>query len=385
MAHWYTSAMEATTEDDERTAKLATDLLADQGHPDLEVSGDQVVRWRKVDAIPVAGSRRGGRGQRARYLPTAPAAAAGIALALDTDRNIDRAVIAAFGSGAPIAETGLRSAIVHVLRQVEEKFRRAYGLRNVPRSSVPRSERVPLRHSREAAASLVADAILAPLLDERPLAGRDATAFAIEELAGEAAEVMTPDVRRRIEFVMGRLGLASLRHAARHVDVDRWQEACGWVHVVVDWGSAIDELVTMTGQDRSTLGIAAPLAPLIRWLREADERAHYAGGYQVAMMGLVVAAMTRSPRRVRLARETVEAMPAWARYHRAVAALVADLPERWRPALAAGGGAYVAALPEQERDDLLARIRAWREEQPEWSEVLPVPGRQSLAESPDTT
>jgi hypothetical protein len=375
-----------TTEDDARVAKLATALLADQGRPDLAVTAEQVVRWRQAaDAIPVAGSRRGGRGQRARYLPTAPAAAAGIAVAVAADRNLDRAVVAAFGSGAPVAEKGLRSATYHALGQAEEKFRSAYRLRNVPRSEIPRSERVPLRHSREAGASLVTDAILAPLLGEQPLVGSKATAYAIEELASEAAEVMTPNVRRGVGFVMGRLTFASLRREARHVDVDRWQEACGWVHVVVDWGSAIDELVTMTGQDRSTLGIAAPLAPLTRWLRETDGRARYAGGYQVAMLGLIAAAWTWRPRRLRVAREIVEAMPAWARYHRAVAALAADLPERWRPALAAGGAAYVAALPEPERDDLLARIQAWREEQPEWSKVLPMPGRKSLAASPDTT
>ncbi len=375
-----------TTEDDARVAKLATGLLADQGRPDLSVTAEQVVRWRQIaDAIPVAGPRRGGRGQRAHYLPTAPAAAAGIALALDEDRNLDRAVIAAFGSGAPVAEGGLRSAAGHVLRDAEEKFRRAYRLRDDSRSSIPRSERVPLRHSREAGSSIVTDAILAPLLGEEPVARRDAAGLAIEELAGEAAEVMTGDMRRRVEFVMGRFTFASLRRIVRHVDVGRWREACGWVRTVFECVLAADELVTLTGQDRSVLGIIGPLAPLARRVRETDERARYADGYQVAVLGLIAASLTWRPRRLRAARETTEAMRAWAPYYRAVGALAADLPERWRPALGAGGAAYLATLPQVERDDLAATIRSWREAHPAWSKALTVPGQPAIDPAEETT
>lgn len=385
LAHWYARVVESTTEDDERTAKLATSLLADLGRDDLAVTGDQVVRWRKVDAIPVAGSRRGGRGQRAHYLPTAPAAAAGIALALDTDRNLDRAVVAAFGSGAPVAEGGLRSAAVHLLREAEQKFRTAYHVRNNPRSTVPRSLRVPLRHSREAGSSLVTDAILAPLLGEEPLARRDAAALAIDELAGETAEVVTADMRRRVEFVMGRFTFAGLRHSVRHVDIDRWREACGWVRTAFDWASAADEVVTLTGQDRSALGIAAPLGPLARLVREIDGRAGYAGGYQVAMLGLIGAALVWRPRRLRAARETTEAMRAWAPYYRAVAALAADLPESWRPVLGAGGAAYLATLPQEEQDHIAATIRAWRETHPAWSKALTAPGQPAIDPPEETT
>lgn len=382
---WYTGHVE-TTEDDARVAKLATALLADHGRADLAVTPEQVVRWRQVaDAMPVVGPRRGGRGQRAHYLPTAPAAAAGIALALDEDRNLDRAVVAAFGSGAPVAEGGLRSAAGHVLRDAEEKFRTAYSKRDRARSSIPRPERVPLRHSRDGTASFVTDAILAPLLGEEPEARRYAIGIAIDEVAGETAQLVTPDMRRGVEFVMGRFTFAGLRHIVRHVDIDRWREACGWVRTAFDWASAADAVVTLTGQDRSALGIAAPLGPLARLVREIDGRAGYPGGYQVAALGLGGAALTWRPRRLRAARETTEAMQAWAPYYRAVAALAADLPESWRPVLGAGGAAYLATLPQKEQDDIAATIRAWREAHPAWSNALTVPGQPAIGPPEDTT
>ncbi len=230
------------TEDDARVARLATALLVDRGHPDLSVSPLQLVRWRKVDAIPVAGSRRGGRGQRARYLPTAPAAAAELALALDVDRNLDRAILGAFGAGAPIPAEGVRAAAEHCFREMENVARRSRGHQAFRRSDIPRRHRVPVAGTRTADASLQSDAVLSLLMDEVPLSGDTGPSFALDAVAPEVPELLSRDTMRRFEFVVKRLSLAAIRRYVRIVSVDRWQEACGWMGDVLDYAQAASAL-----------------------------------------------------------------------------------------------------------------------------------------------
>jgi len=365
------------TEDDERIAKLATGLLGDHGRPDLLVSPEQVVRWRQVwDVIPVAGSRRGGRNQRVHYLPTAPAAAAGIALTLDVDRNRDRAVLAAFGtrdafpSGAPVAEKGVRAAAQRELIAMENLMRRAYkkqrdGLHLRSRSEIPRNLRVPLRHSREAGSPLVSDALLSICLGEEPVSMKDGAGFLLDECAAEASEQMTTDQRRRIEFIVRRVSFAGLRRVANHVDIERWREACGWAATAVAYGDAMSEVLDLTGADPSTAGPMAPLAALTASWRRWESKSGRAPGYRNAVLGLIAATLVWRPRRVQAARETAAAMvPATTRMH-AITRCARDFPARWRPALAAGSGPlFIAELSDAERDELHAFTRAWLDEHP---------------------
>jgi hypothetical protein len=382
----------AITEDDRRIAKLATGLLVDKGRPDLSVSAEQIVRWRQVwDAIPVAGSRRGGRNQRVHYLPTAPAAAAGIALALDVDRNGDRAVLAAFGTremfptGAPVAEQGLRIAADHTLHAMQELGRRGYKqLRDEERlrsrSEIPRKLRVPLRHSREGGSALVSDAVLSILLGEEPEARKYGAALVLTEFAAEAAEQMPADDRRRIEFIVGRVSLAGLRRAARHVDIERWREACGWAAVTVAYSEDLAEVLDLTGADPALAGPVAPLARLAGVWRRWDGRSGRTAGYRNAILGLIAALLTWKPRRVRAARETIRAMEVGSVRLRAIARFARALPEHWRPAYAAGTGPlFIAELPAVEREELAAFTRGWLDDHPTDRKLIEA-GRTSLAE-----
>ncbi|HLW45218.1 MAG TPA: hypothetical protein VKR78_03300 [Acidimicrobiales bacterium] len=290
------------------------------------------------------------------------------------------AIVAAFGMNAPVAEKGLRAATCRKLVEIENKGRRAYARSATPRGSLPRSLRVPLK-SRTRGSEVVSDAVLSVLLGEEPMAGKYGASLVLDELAPEATQHMASDQFRRVEFIVRRVSLAVLRRSAAHVSIERWKEACGWVVTTLEWATAADEFLTLTGGDRAALGITRPLVPLAAMLRRADEQAKYAPGYQVAMIGLVGAAIMWSPRRMRRARETVNAMAAWVPHLRALGRLAADLPERWRPALAAGGPVYMASLPEAEREELARAIGRWRDEHPAWGRRHPTAGGRNGAHS----
>jgi hypothetical protein len=375
------------TEDDVRVAKLAKGLLDEDGRPDLDVSPEQLVRWRKVaDAIPVAGPRRGGRNQRVQYLPTAPAAAAALAIALDADRNLDRAVLAAFGSGAPVADKGVRTAAVHHLRAVENTASKAYKKQGLTRSETPRRYRLPIPGSRLGGSSLVSDAVFALALGEKPQALSDGPGLALEALAPEADSALERDNRRRLEFIMRRLSLAALRQVAHRVDIDLWREASEWTGRVIVYGEVLSEFVALTGTEAST--VPAPLSLLVPLINDLNRRTvdrSYAPGFRTAILGLVAAALIRTRRRTRLAKEMATACAAETPKLRAMARLSRELPERWRPALALGSGAaFLAQLPTQEREEAMARTRQWLDEHAIESRVLLVEGSGADA-TPDVT
>ena len=365
-----------STEDDIRTAKLATEVLADQGRADLSVSPEQLMRWRQVaDAIPVQGSRRGGRGQRVHYLPTAPAAAAALAVALDTDRNLDRAVLAAFGRGAPITDEGVRAAAKRYLREIENKARQAYGAHSSIRSDIPRRLRVPLTGSRRAGSSLESEAMLALLLGEQPRFKQDAPGLALDALVPEASATLRSKNSRWIEFVVRRLTLAALRMAAQLIDVDRWRESCTWVTTVLDYGEALRVAVALTGSEMSAVpGPFAPLVLVVGLVDRQNDTKGRAPGFGTSVLGLVGAALTTTRRRAISARETAQACATETPKLRAIADLARDLPEGLRPALAFGSGPlYLAQLPAAEREAAISHTRQWMSDHPAATQML-LPG-----------
>jgi hypothetical protein len=372
-----------TTEDDARVARLATELLADQDGADLSVSPVQLVRWRKVDAIPVSGPRRGGRGQRAHYLPTAPAAAAALALALDDDRNLDRAVLAAFGAGAPIPDEGVRAAAVHCFRAMENVARIAGGHQATRRSDIPRRYRVPVSGSRQGGASLLSDAVLALLLEGKPLSGTTGPSFALDAVAPEVPDTLTPDATRRFEFVVKRLSLAAIRRYVRIVDVDRWREACGWMTGVFDYAYAASELAEATGSDPSQ--VPAPIAPLIPMMKVLDSNGittNTSPGFRTAILGLVAAMLTVTRRRAGIARESVATCVAEAPKLRAMTELVRSLPEELRPTIDPTKGlVFLARLPKEDRERALTHTRRWLDEHPRQEGMLTGVTSESIADS----
>jgi hypothetical protein len=361
-----------STEDDARVASLATELLSDQDRVGLSVSPAQLVRWRKVDAIPVGGSRRGGRGQRAHYLPSAPAAAAALAVALEVDRNLDRAVLAAFGAGAPIPDKRVRAAAVHCFREMENVVHTAKGQQKARRSDIPRRLRVPLKGARRADAFLQSDALLALMLGDEPLSGVTGPSFALDAVAPEVPSTMTQDATRRFEFVMRRLSLAALRSYVQIVDVDRWREACAWVTAALGFADALRELAEVTNADPSDFpGLISPLIPIIRVLNRNDIDGNFSPGFRTAILALVAAMLTATRRRTAVARESVATFLDQTPKLRAMNDLVSTLPEEWRPTLdPVTGPVFLARLPEAEREQALAHTRRWLDEHPLQADVL---------------
>jgi hypothetical protein len=351
------------TDEDRGVADLATASLAERGH-DFSVTGEQVVRWRKVaDAIPVdPASQRGGRGQRVRYLPGAPQVAAEIALALDAERDLDVAVLAAFGSGAPVAEKGVRAAAHRVLQQSENKARVVYAKsRFKRRSDIPRSLRVPINGSRRADAGMVSDTLLSMLVGEEPVVKMGAADRVLRAFVDEG-ELDTPTRLPVLRFAVSRFSFAALRQFAHNVDIQEWRRGTIAVSSVVDWVLSVSKVCDLTGvpwlnapgpQGRSlTLLRSILLRPAI------EERP---SGYLVALWGLLVAALTTgSVRRSRAYREVTTRFEYEGARWRAALALVEDTPERWRPALApASGPAFLAQMSESERTSLMAHTRQW--------------------------
>jgi hypothetical protein len=294
------------------------------------------------------------------YLPTA-AAAASIAVALDVDRNLDRAVLAAFGRGAPVADEGVRSGAIRYLREIEDKASQAYGKHKSVRSDIPRRLRVPLSGSRRAGAWLASDAMLSLLLRKEPEAGRYGVAVVLDALVPEACTTLASESIRRIEFVMRRLSLAALRQVSRNVDIDRWREACVWVTSILEYGDALTELVTLTGSQVSVIpSPLRPLIPLTGLLNGQDGSTRNAPGFRTAILGLVGAALTATRRRTSSAREAAAVYRMETPKLRAIADLARDLPERWRPALALGSGpVFLSQLPDEECKQAIDHTRRW--------------------------
>lgn len=363
------------TEDDIRTAKLATGLLAEQGHPDLSVSTEQLVRWRqKADAIPVRGSRRGGRSQRVQYLPTAPAVAAGLALALNEDRDLDRAVLDVFGTPLPVPEKAVRAAYVHVLQKLEGPARKGWGRGRASkkRSDLPRSLRTPVPHPHQGDHWKISDTVLSVLIGETPLTGNVGAGVAIEELLGELAPTDAGDKQRMVDL-LGCLKLAAVRRTAAKGNMDRIAESCAHVRSLVGYAEAMDELCRIT--DGKVSAIAGPDGILLAfsgWL--ASLSVFRRQGARIALFGLLFEVVGTTGGGRRQLGEEARAAIALTDQCIAVTALAESLPDNWRPALApVTGSVYLATLPQGERDELADTIRRWRLANPTADRALLVP------------
>lgn len=361
------------TEDDIRTAKLATELLAEQGYPDLSVSTEQLVRWRqKADAIPVRGSRRGGRSQRVHYMPSAPAVAAGLALALSEDRDLDRAVLDVFGNDLPVPEKAVRAAYVHALQKQEGSVRKGWARRFEKRSDLPRSLRTPVPHPHQGDAWMISDTVLSVLIGETPLTGNVGAGVAIEELLGELAPTDAGDKQRMVDL-LGCLKLAAVRRTAAKGNMDRIAESCAHVRSLVGYAEAMGELCRITDGKVST--IAGPDGILLAfsgWL--ASLSVFRRQGVNMALWGLIFEVVGTDAGGRRQLEERAEAAIPLTGQCIAVTALAESLPDNWRPALApVTGSVYLATLPQGERDELADTIRRWRLANPTADRALLVP------------
>jgi hypothetical protein len=88
-------------------------------------------------------------------------------------------------------------------------------------------------------------------------------------------------------------------------------------------------------------------------------------GLGVAIQGLVLHSVVRTPSARRQVRETVDAYREWIPRYKMIADLVETIPERWRPTLApVTGPLRLAALPPEERDKLSGYLTNWRADHP---------------------
>jgi hypothetical protein len=375
------------TDEDRRVAAVATELLADSGRPDLEVSPEQLIRWRQVaHAIPVSGPRRGGRRQVTRYRPTAAAVAAQLALALDRGpRNLDQAVLSVFAEAAAArsearpADDGVRAAYLRHLRAADEYARRAWAHRGLPRSEIPRRLRLPFPGSRRADAHLVSDSVLAFLLGEELPAGGYGAELAVQELAGAVdrpAGRAPNDERAEIAELLGSFSLAALRRTIVKADIAELANAIAAVNVTLDYGEAFVAVCGMTQATSAGLPEAIdalmsnmPILAQISTRFPPSQR-----GTTLAIVGLVSYARLFDPISRRNMRESVAAMTGELPTLRAMVSLGQALPTKWRPAVALGGAAFIAQLPDEERQALLATVQDWMGRHPGAAELLRLDG-----------
>ncbi len=358
---------------DAQLAADATRRLAEQGHPELAVTVDQVVRWRKVaDALPIdPASRKGGRGCRVRYLSGAPEVAAELALALSEDRNLDVAVLRAFGRGAPVAEAGLRAAAHHYLYEVERKVEGAWKHRFVQRSEVPWRRRLAFPASRRSDALVVSDAALATLLGEEPLRGTQGVAVMADGFFGaEAGDVVAES--RAMPLVLRRMSLAVLRRGARSLPLKTWEAGAAFADVMLRWLDLVGCLEVLTGARFPRQQRLGSVVGVLIEVRRRLGRGVLPAGVDVALLGLGLGLITHgSRRRTRSMRELTDTLYAELRRYAAVVAAVEALPERWRPAFGfASGPVFIATLPTNEREALVAQFRGWLDGHPDEAAVL---------------
>jgi hypothetical protein len=376
------------TEEDRRVAALASGLLAEWGRSDLEVTPEQTIRWRQAaNALPVSGPRTGGRHRVTRYLPTAPAIAAELAIALDTGpRNLDQAILTVFGDAATNdaiirpADEGVRNAYIHYLQGAEDRMKPAWLHRGKKRSEIPRRFRMPVAGSRQQGAHLVTDTLLASMLGkELPHgeAGAEITVgqFLPAELTGRLGE----DERATAVSILAGLNLAALRRAIKKADLDRVFEAVRCVAITTEYAESLRRLCALAPAetppqlpppiDLLVVAAGAPAFNAVRGLK---------GGLMYAVTGLTAYARVTTRSGIRELEDATIAMEAELPRLRAALALADHLPAPWKCAMAPGYAApFMAALHNDERQRVIKTVREWMDSHPEEGAAL-IPDSEAL-------
>jgi hypothetical protein len=371
------------TESDEVLATAATALLVEQGRPALSVSGQQVVRWRQADLLPVLSDRRAGRSRQTVYSkPAAVVVANELALALDLVRDLDRAALIAFARGAPVPEAGLVSSYVHYLQDAETKARLAWAQRDRPRSDVKPALRLPVAHSRRGDAVLVSDNVLALLLGKPLYPEREGAVIAIEGFLesmtppGIAETVVSgaPDSIARVAGLADSLALAVLRRLVRRSGVEQLRWGCDVARPLLEYGEVMARLLSFGGG--APVILPSPLDVLVPLLGAAGDFASAKSRFEspdlaIAVMALGLVCRCRTKRDRRELDEAAAACLTWLPVNRASLQLAGALPDKWHPAFVPGNAAvFLAGLPESEREELFVSVRGWLADHPAEAEAL---------------
>jgi hypothetical protein len=363
------------TQADIAVAAEATALLVERGRGELSVTPVQVMKWRQIyggGPLPIIGPRQGGRGRVTDFAPGAAVVAAEIAIALHQHRNLNDAILTAFGEGAPVAPDGVTIAFYKGLASVEKRVQTARSMRGRPRSQVPRSLRVttPGHRDRTGATS---DEVLSALLGERAPTGEPAGLRVVDRLLSME---LSSDRRTRVEEALSGLSLAGLRRILGAEDrmqlVAELAELAAQIRDLLAYKESLVPVLDATGT--SALMLPDPLDLLIVALPMADAIGGLpTRGLHVSVLSLVFHSRLTTPTERQNLRDMAEAARLSLARNRAALALALALPPEWRSLMSPAPGVsalLLAGLPDDERDLLAKTLRVWLENHPDEARAI---------------
>jgi hypothetical protein len=342
------------TEADGAVAQEATEWLYMQGRHDLEVTADQVVRWRLAGLFELPPGPRQGRSNLRRYPDNAGEMAARFRILLQTRPNIEEALLLAYVSDMDVGIDGVRTSISRFLWKAGPKLKRA-------RTTSKRSERFALPGPRQASDDATRAAIVDLFLGEEPL-DPDWPELLIDRFGGPDAteHLLATGGIERLREVLRRVSIAGLSRTVRDTKRDELLWAAGTARSLVDFARAVSEVYQATGTTDSQL-IYRAVASLGKRMRTKRLSGEFGVAFLAPVLLLMVPDRKGRQQLAEVGKDCKEQLP---RLQALVLAANA-LPERWRPSLGAGGAALLASLPDGEAEELLNQLRKWLADHPE--------------------
>ena len=325
------------------------------------VSGWQIVRWRPL--LPVETDRRPGRGRMTAYrLPDAAKVAAELAIAIDGGCDLEEAAVAAFLEGAPVEEKELRRILLRQVWRMEGTLLAAREYVSVPRSKVPRSRRVPLRHSRRPESKQITRDLLDLLLGSRPSSFGlyRVVESLLPEQSWHALKQADPRFSRRLGRLFDAWSLAAIRRTIKNASLQDLRWSCDTAATLLAWAELVEQTNKLSGVDQPSQDLLAKmLQPVAAQLKRSAKGKSSAKNVPWLAVGFLMAVGSDRQALQDAADNCRMALPAL----RCSLRLSAYLPEEWRPALAWSGGAeFIDGLPSHEQQRLVETVAGWLQE-----------------------
>jgi hypothetical protein len=361
--------MAQVTEPDEIVALAATMLLSTWGRGDLSVSGSQVVYWRQAGLFEIPSGHRTGRGNTRRYPDNAAEIAAKFRLILESNKNIDEALLAAFADGLDVGTSGIQTAFRHTRYKLLPKIKKA-------RLPNKRSERLTFPGPRSAVKDLDESIVIDLMLDSEPMYPPWVDRLMDRFGGREVIEYFRHfDGLERLRDELRLVSFAGLMRTVREAPREDLQWAMGVGNTFVEYAMAVSELYGLTGSMDADLGNRAIAA-----LGSALEKAVVATGVQKAFLAPALLLFSSDPSTRDRLNEAAEQCRQELPIVTATANLAAELRESWRPCLGPGGLAKFASLADDEAFELLTSVRSWLDRHPEEAAHVVLVSDESLKE-----
>jgi len=349
----YGSGMPVITPIDEEVAERASKLLVEWGST-LSVSATQVIRWRSARVFELPPGPRQGRGHLRQYPDNAGYVAARFRLVVERTDSLDEALLVAMTEGLDVSHAGISDSFGRIVLKVLPRLRQA-------RSPKKRSQRFTLPAPHEPDEVIARDAILDFTTDIGPSHPIQTEAL-IHRLSGsDTVEYLrqTGGVSR-IHGALQNLAFVSLRNKVRDSSREDLRWAAELSRTVLEYAHVLSEFSELTGSERQS-PLHRAISQVGTKLRQV--RVSYDLGLAFLTPAILIFISNRSDRRQLddVAKSCRREIPRL----KAMTEIAAELPEHWRPCIGAGGLAAFARLPEEEADELLARVRQWLDAHPE--------------------